>query len=112
VELKGGWVCVWELTVGDMAQILERSTRPSVDPRGGSDPAAVMLYQILLACFEGDEPGARVFADSSLPAIGALTVSEMEAVMGAINRTCGKDAQTEELLKGFTPATGAPNTSG
>lgn len=112
VSLKGGDVCVWELTVADMAQIMERSARPPIDPRGGNDSAALLLYQIFFACYDGEEEGAkRIFGEGDLPQIGALTVSEMEAVMGAINRTCGKDAGQEELLEGFTRATGAQSSS-
>lgn len=112
VSLDGGDVCVWELTVAESTQILERSERPKVDPRGGHNRGMTVVTQILLSCFDGEEDGAkRIFADHDLAAIYALPFHDFQAILSAMNRVNGTDADEEERLRDFSTATGAPNPS-
>lgn len=108
-----GRLCVWQLTMAESVLVTEYSTRPAEDPRGGMDREESVLWQIALACYRGDTPDAkRVFDDHQVYLIRNLSVSEFTLIMTAINRVNGIDAQEEEILRDFTPATGARASSG
>lgn len=112
VELPAGWVCVWELTVADSAQILERSQRPDGDPRDGPDKTRAMAAQIMLSCFDNDGPPAqRIFGDADYAAIYMMPFREYDLLIQAINRVNGKSAEEQAALKDFTTATEAQNPS-
>lgn len=111
VSLPSGDICIWELTVADSTQIVERAARPEIDPRGGCSPAKSVAMQILLSCYDGEEDGAgRIFEERDLAAIYALPFGEFDLLLQAINRVNGKSATELERLRDFTAATQAPNT--
>lgn len=113
VALPDGFeVWVWELTVAESAQITDRSKRPAIDPRGGHDTATMIALQVMLSCYDGDEPGAkRIFGDADFSAIYELPFRVFDALLSAINRVNGKDAVEAELLRDFTAATAAQKTA-
>jgi hypothetical protein len=113
VTLPGGDICVWELTMSESAQIVERSARPAIDPRGGQVPATFVALQILFCCYDGEEDNAkRIFSEADLLAIYCLPFSEFDLLLGATNRVNGKDATELERLRDFTAATKAQSPSG
>lgn len=113
VPLRKGGVWVRELTAADMAMIAEKTTRPGFDPRGpGQDRGGLVLYQIMHACWKGPEPtAARVFGDTDLARVGRLPSQDMEAILAAVNRTCGKGEAEEQALRDFTKAPEGPSSS-
>ncbi len=109
----GSYIWVRELTVAEMAQILDRSARPSIDPRGGHDQTALMMQQVVCSCYDSDEPGAgRIFSGLDLSGVASMRGEEFERVVAAIQRVNGKDATSEEITRDFLLATGGPNSSG
>lgn len=112
VSLEGGDVCVWGLTAGEMMQLGERSARPSIDTRGGTDPKMASAWLILLATHYSDEPDSpRVWDDLSYEEIFDLTSQEFTGLTDAISRVMGTAPQEVETLKDFTSASEAPSTS-
>jgi hypothetical protein len=107
---SGVWV--WEMTVAESAQILQRSARPSVDPRGGHDQSAIIAAQLMVSCYDSDEDGAkRIFGDADFSAIYALPFRDFDVCIQAINRVNGKDATEQEILEAFSTAQAALKNS-
>lgn len=104
VEFSDGtYVWVRGLTTLQWAGLRERSQRR--DPRGGTDETAALLIQIVMSCFEGEEPEAkRVFSDLDLDKAGALPAEQTLAIMAAIQRVNGMAATEQEILRDFTAA--------
>lgn len=112
VSLPGGDLCVWELTVADSAQILEKSQRPDLDPRGGHDKARAMAVQVMLSCYDADTPPAnRIFSDADFGAVYMMPFREYDLLIQAINRVNGKSPEEQEALRDFTTAAEAQNPS-
>lgn len=108
VSIEGGDLCVWAMTVAESTQILERSERPD----GGSSKGMALVTQILLSCYDGEEPGSkRLFADHDRQCIYDLSFEDFELLMGAINRVNGKDATSQEALRDFTTVREEPKPS-
>lgn len=108
----GRSLCVWGLTAAQYAQLKTRSARHPGDPRGGEDPGVAVLLQIIMSCYDGDEPGAgRIYSDLDLDKAGQLSFDEFLLVMSAVNRVNGMDATLGELMRDFTAARPEPSTS-
>ena len=112
VPLTTGDVCVWGMTAAEMLGLGQRSQRPSIDPRGGVDTSAAALWLVALCTRHGDEPESpRVWDDLSIAEISDLPGEDFTALSLAAQRVNGKDAETVEELRDFTPATEAQNSS-
>lgn len=103
VTLPGlGRVCVRELTMAEGIQAMDYATRPPEDPRGGMDTQEAALWQIALACYDGEGEDARpIFPAPKAHLIRNLKMEQFMLLMQAIQRVNGKDAATGELLDGF-----------
>lgn len=110
VLLRKGEVCVRELTAAEYAGMRQQSARPSIDPRGGSDPTAIILVQIVMSCYDSEEPGARPLFPT-MEAAGRLPFEDFQKVMAAIARVNGLEATEQEILRDFLQASGAPTNS-
>lgn len=112
VSLADGDVCVWSMTAAESIQLADRAARPGIDPRGGHDTGALILFQIIFSCYDGEDDDAkRIWGDVDLVSVGSLAQREMEAILAAINRVNGKDAATEEIVRDFTTAAEGRNAS-
>lgn len=106
VSLTAGPLWVWEMTVAESVQIIDHATRPAIDPRGGLDRAESAVWQIMLSCYNSDQPGAeRVFKDADLLSIYRLRLEEFGKLMAAINRVNGNTSTEEDLQRDFTAVT-------
>lgn len=102
VELDAGEVWVKELTCAETAQLMERAARPKIDPRGGVDPAASVIWQIILSCYEGEDKDARrVFGDGDEHLLYNLRMEEMARLNAAINRVNGQSETEVQALTSF-----------
>lgn len=113
VVLPGGehFLWVWEMTVADSTQVLERSERPNAGG-GGHSAGKGLVVQLMLSCFESDAEGAqRVFQDADFGAIYALPFSEFDVIYTAVNRVNGKEATEQERLRDFLTVSSAPSSS-
>jgi hypothetical protein len=109
ITLPAGEMCIWEMTCAEVAQMLERSQRPA-SFGGGQDEATAMFYEIMLSCYHGDEVGAApVFPE--MASVARLRWEDGVAIRAAVQRVNGKDASQEELMRGFSKAPEAQNTS-
>jgi hypothetical protein len=105
VDLGDGEVCVWSMTAAEFIQLTDRATRPAIDPRGGVDTGALVLFQIIFSCYDGDEDNAkRIWGDVDLVSVGSLKQGQVEDLLAAINRVNGKDASSEEITRDFSLA--------
>lgn len=108
VALDAGDICIRELTVRETIALTERSSRPSIDPRGGLDPGEAVLWQILFSCYDGEtEDARRIFSDTDpedVRTIYAMRAEEFNKILTAINRVNGQDATEAEILRDFTAA--------
>jgi hypothetical protein len=112
VSLDGGDVCCWGLTALEMISLGERSQRPAIDPRGGTDPRMASAWLIALATHTSDEPDApRVWDDMNFEDILELTSWEFTDLTEAIARVMGRAPSEIETLEDFTAAPEGPNTS-
>jgi len=101
----GRSIYVRGLTAAQYASLKSRAARSPGDPRGGEDPAAAILIQIVLSCYDGEGADARrIYSDLDLDKAGALSFDEFLLVMGAVNRVNGMDATVQELMRDFTTA--------
>ena len=113
VVLPGGehFLWVWEMTVADSTQVLERSERPQMGG-GGHSTGKGIVVQIMLSCHESDQDDARrLFTDADFGAIYAMPFTDFDAIYAAINRVNGKDATEQERLRDFLTVTPAPSSS-
>lgn len=114
VSLDAGDICIRELTVKETIALTERSSRPSIDPRGGVDPGEAVLWQILLSCYDGEGDDARpIFSDTEpadIRTIYGLRAEEFNRLLMAINRVNGQDATEADLLRDFTAARQGANS--
>ncbi len=112
VSLDAGDLWVFEMTVAESAGLADRASRPAIDPRGGMDPAATIVYQIMLCCYESDEPGAnRVFNDADIPLIHSLRMEEMTRIVQAIQRVNGLNPEEVDVTRDFFGANGEASSS-
>jgi hypothetical protein len=117
VSLTHGDVCVRALTVSELIHIQDRAARPKVDPRGGIDRGWAILLQISLSCYDGEGPDAKPIWPASLDLkslgpIGRLSATDFNAITQAMERVNGGDPEEAQLLKDFSRATEALNSSG
>lgn len=108
VSTSCGRICVRAMRMSEYFQLSERSQRPKIDPRGGIDTNEAVLWQILLSCYQGEDPNAppTFSADSpeDIRAIYSLKTQDGLKILGAINRVNGVDASEGELLRDFSAA--------
>jgi len=110
VSLPGGDICVWELTVAESTQVLEKSERPSVDPRGGYNRGAMRVQQVMMSCYDGEQDGAkRLFGEADLLHLYRMPLAQFESLVAATDRVNGKGAGEAERLEDFTPAEPEPS---
>lgn len=113
ISLAGGDVCVWSMSAAEALQLADRAARPAIDPRGGHDPSALVLFQVIFSCYDGEEDDAkRIWQDVDLVSVGSLSQKDMEAILAAINRVNGKDAATDEVTRDFSIAAEGRSASG
>ena len=113
VNLPGARVCIWELTMAEDSRILEYAQRPTIDPRGGYDRGEMALWQIALTCYNGAGADAeRIWPDHKVHEIRDLPERLAKPLLMAINKINGEDPEEEEVLRDFSAAAGARNTSG
>jgi hypothetical protein len=105
VELQGQTLWVWEMTIAELSQLVERTMRPAIDPRGGSDPTASLVWQILLSCYDSDaEDAKRVFDEADLPMIFGLRLEEFAGLRTGIAQANGT---TKDEVDGLVDFIGA-----
>jgi hypothetical protein len=105
VDLDGGSLCVWEMTVRENMTVIERSQRPSRDPRGGLDRSEQMLWQIVMSCFDGDGKNAKlVFSPTDPGPVFRLRMKEYVKIITAIGRVNGADEADLKDLEAFIEA--------
>lgn len=105
-------VYVWGLATCDSLAIVERATQGGVDKESGIARARAMQIQIMLSCYDSDQPGAkRVFTDADVAPINEGSWQAFEKVVRAINRVNGQDATEQEMMRDFLPAMRAPTPS-
>jgi hypothetical protein len=111
VSLPDGDILVREMTVAEAVQVLERSARPSIDPRGGHSQGMTVALQLILSCYAGEEPdAARIFGDHDMATIYALPFRDFDIILQAINRVNGKTASEQETLHDFLLVRQEPST--
>lgn len=113
VELERGWVCLWDLRLAESVRITDQCTLPEKLGGGESRGRAVAL-QILYSCYDGEpsKPGvSRIWKDHELGDVYLLSFVDMRRLGEAIQRLNGQTATEAEIVRDFTPATGAPVTS-
>lgn len=89
VDLDGGRVCVWSLTVAELGQAMLRAERPSA-MGGGLDTTATLAGYIQQSCHAGEEPDAPLIFTDTQP-VYRLSLQEMTALMAAVNRLNGME---------------------
>jgi hypothetical protein len=115
VVLPGGehFVWVWEMTVADQAQVLDRSERPQLGSVGGGhSKGKAIAVQIMLCCYDSDADGAkRIFSDADFGAVYDLPYADFDVLYEAANRVNGKISTEQERLRDFLTVTEAPSSS-
>lgn len=107
---KGVWV--WGLATCDSLSIIERSTQGGVAEASGISKARQLQLQIMLSCFDGDQPGAcRVFTDADVAPINEGSWEAFSQIVIAIAQVNGQSESEADALRDFSPATGALNPS-
>jgi hypothetical protein len=105
ISLDSGRLCVWEMAAADTLFIIEQSVRPGRDRPLVPIAGDAMLWQVVVSCYKGDQPGAeRVFQITDLARIQQLRKSEWDRLLAAIERVNATDAAEVERLQDFTPA--------
>lgn len=105
-------VYVWGLATCDSLAIIERSTQGGVDEASGISKARQLQLQIMLSCFDGDQPGARrVFTDADVAPINEGSWEAFSKIVIAIAKVNGQSESEADALRDFSPATGALNPS-
>jgi hypothetical protein len=113
VLLPGGehFIWVWEMTLADQAQVLDRSERPQMGGGGHSKGKAIAV-QLMLCCYESEADDAkRLFTDADFGAIYNLPYADFDVLYDAANRVNGKIATEQERLRDFLTVTPAPSSS-
>lgn len=112
IPLSAGDLWAHELSAREMMQIVERSQRPSIDSRGGVDRGTAVLWQIVLSCRLGPEPGAELaFTPDDFALLMELPWEEFRLLTTTINRVNGLDPTEAEILRDFTQATRGAGSS-
>ena len=105
VDLDGGALCVWEMTVRENMTVIERSQRPSRDRRGGLDRSEQMLWQIILSCYDGDTAAAKpIFQPGDPGPVFRMRMKDYVKIISAIGRVNGADEADLKDLEAFIEA--------
>lgn len=112
VSIAAGDVCVWGMKAADMLMLGERIQRPSIDPRGGIDTTAAVVWMILLCTHETDAPNSPlVWTEPDIAEIYQLSGEDFAALSQACQRVNGTDGEGLDRQRDFTRAPEAPNSS-
>lgn len=116
IELRGGRLCVWEMTFEELGRLNQYAMRPAIDPRGGVDQIEAAIWRIALSCYESDtEDARRIWPDERVAEIRRLPGSEINRLTEVLDALNGTGAAEEERLRDFTSApepNGSPLRSG
>lgn len=113
VELEDGDICCWSLSAGEMLQMRDHAERPAIDPRGGISSSVASVWLVALSAHDGEEESARrIWDDMSLSEIYQLSNEDYLKLIRAAGKVNGISVEEVRALQDFTPATGAPNSSG
>lgn len=106
VPLEYGDVCVREMRLPELVQVLEIAARPKIDPRGGVDPGTSAVWQILYSCYESEARDALPVWPHNPEGIAEVADLGMETfliLMKAIQRVNGMDDKEVEAFTSFFP---------
>jgi len=111
VTLDAGRVCVVEMRASESLFVLEHASRPGAPQALAVDGQAVMLWQIVVSCYDGPGPQAkRIFGPEDIPAIQRLRAAEWRRLLDTIERVNALSDTEAQATTDFTAA-GADGSS-